>query len=185
MKAALLTSKDLRATERLVLVAVTAHANRDGDAWPSVATIAEFTGVSVRTVQRTLAKLVHLGRLAVRQVATIATRVYRLITRHPTTTGGDNQPAGVTPTPPTGDTHDMAPEAEDHMKTTGHAAARGWRRILPTNRPAAHGAPPRGAALPVTTKADQCPQHRGNPASNCGPCRSERLAPLGRNVDAG
>ncbi|SCG38849.1 helix-turn-helix domain-containing protein [Micromonospora coxensis] len=179
MKAALLASKDLRATERLVLVAVAAHANREGDAWPSVATIAEYAGVSVRTVQRALAKLVHLGRLAVRQVATIATRVYRLITRHPTTAGGDNQQPGVTPTRPRGDTHDLSPEAEDHTKTTGRTAARNWRRILPTNRPAAqpHGTPQRGAALPVTTKAGQCPQHRGNPASNCGPCRSERLAP--------
>ncbi|WP_327008548.1 hypothetical protein OHA72_15605 [Dactylosporangium sp. NBC_01737] len=30
-----------------------------------------------------------------------------------------------------------------------------------------------GAALPVTD--DRCPRHRGSPASNCGPCRSEQL----------
>ncbi|MEV4479075.1 helix-turn-helix domain-containing protein [Micromonospora coxensis] len=176
MKVALLASKDLRATERLVLVAVVAHANREGEAWPSVATIAEYAGVSVRTVQRTLAKLVQLGRLVVRQVARIATRVYRLVTGQPA--GGDNQGQGVTSGAPGGDTHRLSPEAgEDHRKLAGRAAARDWRRFLPQNRTSQrYGYPQRhGAALPVASKADQCPRHRGSLATNCGPCRSEQL----------
>ncbi|NED58701.1 hypothetical protein G3I24_48430 [Micromonospora aurantiaca] len=32
-----------------------------------------------------------------------------------------------------------------------------------------------GAALPVDPRAAQCPAHRGSPANNCGPCRSEAL----------
>ncbi|MFG3555076.1 helix-turn-helix domain-containing protein [Micromonospora sp. NPDC047557] len=79
VKVALLASRDLRPNERLVLVAIAAHSNRDGDAWPSVATIAGYAGVSVRTVQQALAKLVQLGRLVVRRVANVATRVSAMI----------------------------------------------------------------------------------------------------------
>ncbi|PWR13462.1 hypothetical protein DKT69_20500 [Micromonospora sicca] len=46
VKAALLASKDLRPNERLVLVAIAAHTNREGQAWPSVQTIADYSGVS-------------------------------------------------------------------------------------------------------------------------------------------
>ncbi|MEV1331681.1 helix-turn-helix domain-containing protein [Micromonospora costi] len=49
-----------------------AHANAEGHAWPSVATLADHAGCSERTVQRALAKLVQLGRLAVSKVAGIA-----------------------------------------------------------------------------------------------------------------
>ncbi|MEW2383712.1 helix-turn-helix domain-containing protein [Micromonospora sp. NPDC047707] len=34
----------------------------------------------------------------------------------------------------------------------------------------------RGAALPTDPRAGHCPRHRGSPAGNCGPCRSEALA---------
>ncbi|MGW3789679.1 helix-turn-helix domain-containing protein [Micromonospora arida] len=33
-----------------------------------------------------------------------------------------------------------------------------------------------GAALPVQRDVAHCPQHRGSPAGNCAPCRSEALA---------
>ncbi|GHJ57345.1 hypothetical protein Nm8I071_66520 [Nonomuraea sp. TT08I-71] len=34
----------------------------------------------------------------------------------------------------------------------------------------------RGAALPTNPAEAHCPRHRGSPAGNCGPCRSEALA---------
>ncbi|MEU5722760.1 helix-turn-helix domain-containing protein [Micromonospora sp. NPDC047738] len=37
-----------------------------------------------------------------------------------------------------------------------------------------------GIAAPADHRARQCPQHRGSPAHNCGPCRAERL---GRGPD--
>ncbi|AVT39385.1 helix-turn-helix domain-containing protein [Plantactinospora sp. BB1] len=178
VKAALLASKDLRPNERLVLVAIAAHTNRDGDAWPSVATIADYAGVSTRTVQRCLAKLVQLGRLAVRQVANIATRVYRLVSGQ--RAGGDDQGQGVTDDGPRGDSRSVSPEVvEDQSKLKGRAAARNWRQWIKPNTPPqrqSYGYPERrGAALPVANRADQCPKHRGSPAGNCGPCRSEGL----------
>lgn len=170
VKVAMLTSQDLRPNERLVLVAIAAHANRDGDAWPSVATIAEYVGVSVRTVQRTLAKLVQLGRLAVRQVATIATRIYRLVTG-----GGDNQREGVTTEPAGGDSLSVpvSPEVEKTKEKKNRADARDWRRFIPKN----NNPERRGAALPPAPGGDRCqrPGHVGQLASNCVPCRSERL----------
>ncbi|MEU8264498.1 helix-turn-helix domain-containing protein [Micromonospora sp. NPDC048999] len=79
VKAAMLASKDLGKNERLVVLAIAAHTNQAGDAWPSVATIADYVGCSERTVQRTIAKLVPAGRLFVRKAAGISTHVYRLV----------------------------------------------------------------------------------------------------------
>ncbi|MFI7281697.1 helix-turn-helix domain-containing protein [Micromonospora chersina] len=180
VKAALLASKDLRPNERLVLVAIAAHTNRDGLAWPSVGTIAEYAGVSARTVQRALAKLVQLGRLAVRQVATIATRVYRLVVET-VTPGGDNQGPGVTKTAAKGDSQDVTRSGNTNEKNN-RASARDWRRFIPKGKNPNPQRPPygaverRGAALPVADRAEQCPSHRGSPRGNCGPCRSEALA---------
>lgn len=164
VKQALSESKDLGKNERLVLLTLAAHADGDGDAWPSVATIASYVGCSERTVQRALVKLVQIGRLVVRQVKRVATRIYRLVVP-----GVTNQPAGVTDQPAgvtnesSGVTPRVAPEV--HSKTTGST----WRRWLPKNHPDR-----RGAALPPT--GAQCARHRGSLAHNCSPCRSEALA---------
>lgn len=183
VKAALLASKDLRPNERLVLVAIAAHTNRDGDAWPSVATIANYAGVSTRTVQRVLAKLVQLGRLVVRQVANIATRVYRLVTGQPALSGGDNHGQGVTNGGPGGDTRSVSPEVgEDQTKLKGRAAARNWRQWIkpknPPQRPPYGPVERRGAALPPPPGAERCqrPGHIGQLARSCAVCRSEALA---------
>ncbi|WP_176738217.1 helix-turn-helix domain-containing protein [Micromonospora inyonensis] len=79
VKAALLASKGLSKTDRGVLVAIAAHMNKAGDAWPSVATIAEYADCSERTVQRSIARLINLGRIVWRHVAGRATRTYRLV----------------------------------------------------------------------------------------------------------
>ncbi|MGY3516647.1 helix-turn-helix domain-containing protein [Micromonospora sp. PTRAS2] len=186
VKEALKASKDLPKTERLVVVVIAAHANREGAAWPSVATIAEHIGCSERTVQRALAKLVQLGRLVVSKVAGIATRVYRLVTGQPTVPGGDSERQGVTNGAPAGDTPNVSPEVEKSNEKNNRAAARDWRRFLPRTRTPNPNLNPqrspypyperRGAALPVADKVDQCPSHRGSPRNNCGPCRSEALA---------
>ncbi|MFC4144828.1 helix-turn-helix domain-containing protein, partial [Micromonospora mangrovi] len=150
--------------------------------WPSVATIADYAGVSVRTVQRTLAKLVNLGRLAVRQVATLATRIYRLLSGRPDTSGGDIPRSGVTDDATRGDTHRLSPEAEeDHKKLRGHRSVPSGRRLslrnrLPRQTSSASGAAGRPAASSVARTADHCPRHRGSLATHCGPCRSEMLA---------
>ncbi|SBT51970.1 helix-turn-helix domain-containing protein [Micromonospora auratinigra] len=183
VKAVLLASKDLRPNERLVLVAIAAHTNGNGEAWPSVATIAEYAGVSTRTVQRALAKLVQLGRLAVRQAANVATRVYRLVTGQPAVSGGDSERQGVTNGGPEGDSQGVTRSVEKIKEKNYRAGARDWRQWLKTKNPNPNPSRPpytpverRGAALPPANKADQCSRHRGSLASNCGPCRSERLA---------
>ncbi|MEU7711052.1 helix-turn-helix domain-containing protein [Micromonospora chalcea] len=182
VKAAMLATKDLGKNERAVAIAIAAHANREGNAWPSVATIAEYVGCSERTVQRCLAKLVQLSRLVVSKVVGIATRVYRLVTGQPAVPGGDSQSQGVTNGGAGGDSQGVTRRGEDQSKMK-RAGARDWRSwIKPKNpnpnpqRPPYGSAERRGAALPVAIKADQCPRHRGNSRTNCGPCRSERLA---------
>jgi hypothetical protein len=180
VKQALRSANGLRANERLVLVAVAAHMDADGcNAFPSVDTIAALAGVARRTVQRALNRLVELGRLVVDRSRGRRTNVYALPRQHgdavapaPTASPG---PATVPPRHPTVSPR-AAREVEDPREVPGSRAdARGWRQwIKPrsTRRPAYPQR--RGAALPVP--AGQCPRHRGSPAHNCGPCRSERIA---------
>jgi DNA-binding transcriptional MocR family regulator len=179
VKAALLATRDLRGTDRLVVLAIAAHTNQAGDAWPSVQTIADYVGVSERTVQRALARLVQAGRLAVRQVAGIVTRVYRLVVDGVTSAikGVTSGAAGATDQAPKGDTENgsVSPEGEAGLKEKPRASARDWRRWIPKNKATADPAR-RGAAPPPPPGAGQCPRHRGSLAHNCGPCRSEALA---------
>lgn len=186
VKAAMLATKDLGKNERSVMIALAAHANRDGHAWPSVATIAEHVGCSERTVQRALASLVRAGRLAVTTASGIATRVYRLLTARASTSpagvterapGVTDQDAGATDSVPGGDSQAVTRSSEVGEEEK-RAPARDWRqwrktKTTPRERPAHER---RGAALPVADRADQCPRHRGSPRRNCGPCRSERIA---------
>lgn len=162
VKAAMLATRDLPKNEGRVLLAIAAHANRAGDAWPSVATIAEYAGCSKRTVQRCIPKLIQLGRLAVTKVAGIATRVYRLVV--------DAVTSAVKPTPDSG--VDEAAERVDAKATPDPARDR--PRWIPKSQTRSYPER-RGAALPPPSGAGQCPRHRGCPAGNCGPCRSEAL----------
>lgn len=179
VKAAMLATKDLRGTDRLVVLAIAAHTNSAGDAWPSVQTIADYVGVSERTVQRSLARLITAGRLAVRKVAGIVTRVYRIVVEGVTSAvkGVSSQRGQVPDQAGGGDSQSatVSPEVEEGLKEKPRASARDWRRWIPKNKP---GSDPvrRGAALPPPPDTGQCPRHRGSLAHNCGPCRSEALA---------
>ncbi|MFG1834253.1 helix-turn-helix domain-containing protein [Micromonospora chersina] len=183
VKAALLTTKDLGKNERAVAIAIAAHANHEGNAWPSVATLAEYVGCSERTVQRCLAKLVQLGRLVVSKVAGIATRVYRLVHTNRRTTaaaGVTEKPAGVTHSPVGGDSQSVTRSTEDQLKGEAHVSAPGWRRFLPSSRqapvPAGTDWRPR-VAVPNVGGGRRCqrPGHIGQPAGRCVACRSEAI----------
>ncbi|MET8909475.1 helix-turn-helix domain-containing protein [Micromonospora sp. NPDC004551] len=180
VKAALLTTRDLGKNERAVAIAIAAHANHEGNAWPSVATLAEYVGCSERTVQRCLAKLVQLGRLVVSKVVGIATRVYRLAHANRRTTaaaGVTEPPAGVTHVPAGGDSQSVTRSTEDQLKDDAPVNAPGWRRYLPTSRraPAPAGTDRRRATTPKAGGRCQRPGHVGQPAGRCVPCRSEAI----------
>jgi len=53
-----------KGTDKLVLVGIANH-DGDGGAWPTVATLARYANTTERSVQRSLAKLVELGEVAV------------------------------------------------------------------------------------------------------------------------
>lgn len=188
VKAALLATKGLGKNERAVAVAIAAHMNKAGDAWPSVATIADYADCSERTVQRAIAKLINLGRIVWRRVTDIPTRVYRLVTAAiqgvtPTGPGVPNGGAGVPDSAAGGDSQGGTRSGEEDLKEKTPARADGrldWRRYIPrrdTNPDSPRRPYPerRGAALPPANRADQCPRHPGWLASNCGGCRSEQL----------
>ncbi|MFE9959809.1 helix-turn-helix domain-containing protein [Micromonospora sp. NPDC005299] len=114
VRAVMLASRDLKPTERLVLVAIASFTNREtGEAFPSVATIADHAGVSPRTLHRVIARLVAVGRLVVRKVAGIASNVYRLVTGAVTHTG----PGSAIPGP------DTANQADGSANHSGPVAA--------------------------------------------------------------
>jgi pyocin large subunit-like protein len=53
-------------TMKLVLIGLANHAHPDGtaEAWPAVATLASYSGVSERTVQRALRELEAIGLIS-------------------------------------------------------------------------------------------------------------------------
>ncbi|MGW3604289.1 helix-turn-helix domain-containing protein [Micromonospora sp. NPDC005161] len=177
VKDALRASHDLKPTERLVLIAIVAHANAEGEAWPSIATVADYVGCSERTVQRALRRLVEVGRLVIRKAANIATRVYRLVIGEGDTTRREGDT-----TAREGDTQDVArSSSEDQSKKNHRAGARDWRRFLPKPKNPNTSARPypyaerRGAALPPSRDTERCARHLGELAHNCRCCRSEAL----------
>lgn len=89
-----------RGVTRLVLLALADHAGADGgDAYPSVARLAERCGVGERTVQDAIGRLVELGELVVdRQAGPRGANRYQIPMR-----GADAAPPGVQephPAPP-------------------------------------------------------------------------------------
>jgi hypothetical protein len=55
----------LRATERMVLLAITTHARADGTCFPGLRRLARLTGVTPDTVSRAVGRLEEVGRLEV------------------------------------------------------------------------------------------------------------------------
>ena len=84
--------------DRLLLLAIADHAGDDGDdAWPSVPTLARKTGISERSVQRGISRLVDGGHLAVTRCAgRNGTNRYRVLMAPPrgrqSVTGDDLTP---------------------------------------------------------------------------------------------
>lgn len=54
-----------KGTDKLVLIGIANHAG-DGGSWPSIETLARYAGVSERSVQRSIRRLVNMGELTVR-----------------------------------------------------------------------------------------------------------------------
>ncbi|MEV4483625.1 helix-turn-helix domain-containing protein [Micromonospora coxensis] len=161
--------------ELLVLLAIADHANdTGGGAWPSIKTLAAKARVSERTAQRVIGRLVAAQLVRVDVAAgPNGTNVYTVLM------GSLSTPAYP---PVTDDTPDdltgVTPERHSpRVKAVSpHPRRQGDTRTSRTikerqERPRSL----RGAALPTNPHAAHCSRHRGSPANNCGPCRSEIL----------
>ncbi|MEV5768319.1 helix-turn-helix domain-containing protein [Micromonospora sp. NPDC052213] len=152
----MLATKGLGKNERAVAVAIAAHMNKAGDAWPSVATIAEYADCSERTAQRAIAKLLSLGRIVWRRVAGIATRVYRLVTaavQGVPSTGPEvtNDDAGVPDPAAGGVTLAVTRSGEEGLKEK-RAGARDWRRWIPKSKNTTGRPPYRSVGAPTSRR---------------------------------
>jgi len=90
----------LTPTDRLTLVGICNH-DGDGGAWPSIATLARYTGTTTRTVQRSISRLIEAGH----------------ITRHTQQGGTSRTPDGMRPNlyeVHRGDTH-VTPPPDTHV----------------------------------------------------------------------
>ncbi|MEV2238801.1 helix-turn-helix domain-containing protein [Micromonospora sp. NPDC049891] len=151
-------------TDRLVLLAIADCAADDGtDAWPSIATLARKTRVDTRTVQRVIRRLVEGGHLMVDTTAGgRKSNTYTVVMSE----SDPRQNATPGSTPPPAESQGT-PGATPPQPRRSYATRTSFNRPVPTQR---------GAALPVSSKApDRCPNHPGQYARWCGPCRSEAV----------
>jgi hypothetical protein len=184
-----------------VLVGLANHAHANGrGAFPSQERLAHYARKSARSIRSDLATLERLGLIRrgdQRHTAFIPVDrrpvVWDLALERRREVPGSldpfAEPASGRPT--------EAPEAVDNRAEAGFRAvgdrAEVQRRAagsrLPYGRKRASYEPSlnhqepsqrprslRGAALPTNPRDGHCSQHRGSPANNCGPCRSEALA---------
>jgi hypothetical protein len=102
-----------------VLVGLCAYRNRDGEAWPSVPTIARLVGLKERAVRGALRRLEATGAIVATNAPAGATRTYR-IDAEPLHDGAAPHP-GLTVPPPRHD--DAAPPAPPCRGPRHHGAA--------------------------------------------------------------
>ncbi len=88
-----LAATQLSMPARFVFIALTLHANRNGEAWPAVGRLVTETGCSERTVRRALRELEAFGDV-VSKTRDGATTVYRITAADP---GHPDPPATVAP----------------------------------------------------------------------------------------
>jgi pyocin large subunit-like protein len=109
------------AAARLTLIALEAHSNGDGCAWPSVDRLATMTGGSRRTVQRALRELERLGELEAVERHSNQPAVYRITGRGVTVA----RQRGVTVTQRQNDAAPESPAGASQVRTVGrHSGAR-------------------------------------------------------------
>lgn len=156
-------------TALIVLLAIADHADDDGFAFPSIATLARKARLDERTVQRIIRRLVDLGALQIVEATTGGRRsnTYRLVMTISTeisTPVADRHPG------------ELPPVAQSRRGRGGTSATAGAAELCHPNviQPSSNRL--RGAALPPAAGADRCPLHIGQPAAHCGPCRSLVLA---------
>ncbi|WP_334459079.1 helix-turn-helix domain-containing protein [Micromonospora sp. CPCC 205554] len=185
-------------TQRLVLLAIADCADDTGEnAWPSVATLARKVRLDERTVQRVIRRLVDGGHLTVSASAGgRASNRYAVIMRAGDADASpvaDATPGDVSRFGAVADCHpgDLPPR---HSATAGVAldATAGVAQLCHPNvlerprtirarerrRAGGPAAPARGVPRAPAPPPQRCPDHPGQYAGHCGPCRSERIAPV-------
>jgi hypothetical protein len=102
--AAALNLTGLKPSEKLVLIGIANH-DGDGGAWPSIATLARYSGQSHRHVQRVIRELEGRGLVStdLNEGGTLKTRDHERPNRYTLHLGGDTHVI------PPGDTHDTPP----------------------------------------------------------------------------
>ncbi|MEV0158068.1 helix-turn-helix domain-containing protein [Micromonospora sp. NPDC050686] len=199
---ALNDAPDIPSSCLAVLIGLADHADANGRAaYPSQERLAHYSRKSTRAVRSDLATLQRRGiirRGDQRHVAHLPTDrrpvVWDLaIERRRTVPGSleafaEPQPGRPTEVPEPVDNRAEAdfrpvPAGRKHTAERPEAGFRSDRKpasykpSLNHPEPSLRSRPLPGGAAPTTgPRPGQCPKHRGSPATNCGPCRSEAIA---------
>ncbi|SCG69722.1 Helix-turn-helix domain-containing protein [Micromonospora echinaurantiaca] len=184
-----------------VLIGLANHAHANGRAaYPSQERLAHYARKSTRSVRTDLATLERLGiirrgdqrhvahlptdrrpvvwDLAMERRRTLPTSLDPFAEPQPGRPNEvpepvDNRPEACFPPVPT-DRKQASKRPEAGFRTGRKQAS--YEPSLNHQEPSPRSRSLRGgAALPTDPRAEQCPKHRGSPANNCGPCRSEAI----------
>ena len=174
-------------TDLLVLIALADFADENGCCWPSVIRLAHRARVSERTARRCLRTLESIGQIVtdISGNGRSSSR-YRLTFAAPLgfSTGAVKLTPGQSDTPDTGvrsgGTQPCPPNGHRTTKNPPTPRTAGGSETCKTHKRRRRGCAACDTAnRPTPTPlrpADACPTHPGQPANNCGGCRSDQLA---------
>lgn len=165
-----------------VLVGLANHAHSDGrGAHPSQERLAHYARKSARSVRNDLAELQRRGLIRRGDQRHAA---FMPVDRRPVVwdLAMERRRSAVAEPVPSGDQGQERAEADFHPPSQrAEAAFRAAGSVLPNGRKHTSHKPSLTIRKPHARRGceasavRQCPRHRGSPAHNCGPCRSESL----------
>ncbi len=168
MPAAAVFDRRLNAAEIRILAAISTYADRNGRCWPSVATLAERTGMSARHARSCLRALAESDHLAI-EARPGQSNVYRIPRNHSSGVEGSTPEPQFTPplnpssgdpgtTVPPNDTKNDTKNVDTYVASSAHTEFETFWQLYPSRRPHSNPKKPAFAKFTAAVKDGTPPE---------------------------